>query len=104
MNEVVVDTGAMRSHASAVDGIAARLAEAADASATMAIPDMAFGLLCSFLVPPAMLVQTLAAGTVSGAASAMEGISSSITGAAEAYDAIDHFVQDSLSKITKAMR
>ncbi|GIG22544.1 hypothetical protein Cch01nite_32680 [Cellulomonas chitinilytica] len=103
MSELTVDTSAMRAHARAVEGIAARLSEAADASATAAMPDASFGLLCAFLLPPATLVQTLAAGSVQAAATAMEGIATTIGGSADAYDAIDGAVHDALSRITKAL-
>ncbi|GAA3809394.1 type VII secretion target [Cellulomonas soli] len=103
MNQLVVDTGAVRAHARTVDGIAGSLQEAVDASATVAIPDDSFGLLCSFLVPGALLVQSLGAELVQAGSTAMDGIVLALDASATTYDAIDSAVHTGLRMIEKVL-
>jgi hypothetical protein len=99
VSELTVDTDAMRSHASALDGIASGLAEAVDAAATTTMPDDSFGLLCAFLVPPAMLLQGAAAAGVTAGSTAVAGTRTGVRSSADAYDAIDRTVQDALKTL-----
>jgi hypothetical protein len=103
MSEVVVDTDAMRAHATALDGIARGLSEAVDAAATTAMPDASFGLLCSFLVLPMTTIQGAAAAGVIAAGAAVDGTRVAIRGSAEAYDVVDAGVQRVMKAIEGAM-
>ena len=103
-DELVVDTGAMRSHATKVSGIAGSFGEAADASATSAMPDMAFGLLCSFLLPPATLLQGMAVAAVSTSAGAMSVVGRSISASAEAYDRVDEATNEGLTTLLRVLQ
>jgi hypothetical protein len=103
VSELVVDTDAMRAHASALDGIAVGLSEAVDAADTTAMPDCSFGLLCSFLVPAVTAVQVIAAGGVHAASAALDGTRTGIRASADAYDAVDSGVRMLLKAIEEAM-
>ncbi|MBW0256230.1 type VII secretion target [Cellulomonas sp. PS-H5] len=103
MSELTVDTGAMRAHAGALDGIAAGLAEAVDAAATTAMPDDSFGLLCSFLVVPATAVQGAAAAGVVAGSTAVAGTRTGVRGSADAYDAIDDAVRSALKTLEELL-
>jgi hypothetical protein len=103
VSELTVDTDAMRSHATALSDVVQGLAEAADAAASTSLPDTSFGLLCSFLVPPALLVQGgAAAGVVAGSA-AVGGTQVAIRGSAAAYDGVDSAVQGAMKLIEEAL-
>lgn len=103
MSELTVDTGAMRAHAGALDGIAAGLAEAVDAAATTAMPDDSFGLLCSFLVLPATAIQGAAAGGVVAGSTAVGGTRTAVRASADAYDAIDDAVRAALRTLEELL-
>ncbi|WP_454051105.1 type VII secretion target [Cellulomonas sp. Marseille-Q8402] len=95
-DQLVVDTEAMRAHARALEPIAAGLAEARSAAASTALPDTSFGLLCSFLVPPALVLQGSAAAGVVAGSSAVSGTGAAVSASADAYDAIDEAVSTAL--------
>jgi hypothetical protein len=101
--DLVVDTDAMRAHASALDGIAAGLAEAVDAAATTAMPDTSFGLLCSFLVLPATAIQGSAAAGVVAGSTAVGGTRAGIGASADAYDVIDDAVRSALRTLEELL-
>ena len=64
MSEISVDAAALRAQATAVEGIAGNVDYARDAVGSMNLGGGAFGLMCSFLVAPAMAVTMIAAETM----------------------------------------
>jgi hypothetical protein len=92
MNGFDVDTDGLRSHASALRAIGADLEKGADAGKTTMIQDDAFGILCSFLVPPALMVQGACSGIIAASAVAVDGTAIAIRTVADGYDAIEDAV------------
>ncbi|WP_155855974.1 type VII secretion target [Cellulomonas sp. URHD0024] len=103
MPELVVNTDAVRAHARAVRTQADRLGDAVEASQIAATPDSAFGLLCSFLVPPAVALQGLAAGAVQGAATSLGSIATTVDTTSRAYDAVDGEVREAFHSVERLL-
>ncbi|MFF2053469.1 hypothetical protein ACFVU2_17845 [Leifsonia sp. NPDC058194] len=57
---IAMDADLLRYQATQVDAIASDVAEASSAARTLNLGGGAFGVLCSFLVPPAQLVSAAA--------------------------------------------
>lgn len=68
-DEIAVDPSALLTEAGRIDHVAGRVDEARNAVDAMNLGGGAFGLMCSFLVSPAMLVTSVAANTMAETAS-----------------------------------
>jgi hypothetical protein len=66
MTRIAIDADALRQHATAMRQVAADVQEAVEAARGIDLAGGAFGIMCSFLVPPAQLASTAA---ISGIAS-----------------------------------
>jgi hypothetical protein len=94
-----VDTDAMRHHARRLGQLKSDLDEAVDAGASSTISVGAFGLLCGFLEPPAMLMQSVCTTAIAGVSGVMDGAAFAITTAANGYDALDESLNGEVSKL-----
>jgi uncharacterized protein YukE len=63
-DEIAIDVPALRTQAGHIDQAAGSVDYALDAVRSMNLSGGAFGLMCSFLVSPAMLVTSIAASTM----------------------------------------
>ncbi|RLP80776.1 hypothetical protein D9V34_00750 [Mycetocola lacteus] len=57
-DKIALDMSMLRAHASRIDQVASDVGEAAAAARSMNVAGGAFGLMCSFLVPPALVAVT----------------------------------------------
>jgi len=103
MSELVVDTDAMRSHATALDGPVHGLNEAAQAAAAMALPDASFGILCSFMVPAVAAAEISAKTLVGAAAAAIDGERAAIRASAASYDYVEERITEALVAIAEVL-
>ncbi|ACQ81443.1 hypothetical protein Bcav_3199 [Beutenbergia cavernae DSM 12333] len=99
----VVDTDAMRTHATNVGALASSLDEATAAGLETAMSNEAFGLLCQFLVPITTPVQAAAVTAVGATASAMGGVRDVVAGSAQLYDATDEALGGRLSRFLEGL-
>jgi hypothetical protein len=65
-DRIAIDLDVVESHARRVEALGADVQEAIDAAASMNVAGGAFGVLCSFLVPPALVVTTAARSALLG--------------------------------------
>jgi hypothetical protein len=100
MNGFDVDTDGLRAHASELRVIGGDLGKAAQAGGITMLQDSAFGILCSFLVPPALAVQTACTAVIGAASGSVDSTAGLIRGVADGYDAIEDAVSTLMSGIT----
>jgi len=103
MTGYVVDTAVMRSHASKLKGIEGDVKNAADAGLTTALDAQAFGLVCSFLYPPAAAVQLTCVAGIEGLALGLAGTADAIRAIADGYDEVDDALSGTLTKLLAAI-
>jgi hypothetical protein len=90
MTKIDVRVAALDAHAAKLDAQGARTGEvAATALGAVALQPVAFGLLCSFLVPVVTTHQMASLAGITAVAAAMKGESLAIKAAAAGYDALD---------------
>lgn len=99
MTGYVVDTDTMRSHANRLTTIKGDVDEAASAGRTTSLNSEAFGLLCSFLYPPAALVQTTNVLAIQALAGSISATATAITAFANSYDTVDDALSGELTKL-----
>ena len=83
---IAVDTETVRQHAQRVAQIAADVRLAENAAGSMNVGGGAFGVMCGFLVPPAQLVSSIAAGAITAAATMLEKSEEQLRGLADDFD------------------
>lgn len=98
-----VDTTALRTHATDVDGLADDLAGALDAGLTTALDVEAFGLICSFLVPITTTVQLAGVAALGAATDSMEGIAVGLRETADGYDTVDRLTNGGLTRLIEKL-
>jgi hypothetical protein len=103
MTGYIVDTDNMRSHAAKLRTIKSDVDEAASAGRTTALDGESFGLLCSFLYPPAAAVQGASVLSIAAIAAALSGAASAITAVANGYDTMDDELSGELTKLLAAI-
>ena len=94
-----VDTDQLRAHAKQIHGLAQGLGEGVSAGVHTAMDVQAFGVLCAFLVPPAVALQAVGIAALSGGVAALGAIETSLRGVAAGYDAIDDAVGGRLTDL-----
>lgn len=94
-----VDTDAMRHHARRLGQLKSDVDEAVSAGASSTLGVGAFGLLCGFLEPPAILMQGVCTTALSGVAEVLGGASVAITTAADGYDALDDALNGEVTRL-----
>ena len=103
MTGYVVDTDAMRAHADKLRTIKGDVSQAASAGRTTALDGESFGLLCSFLYPPAAAVQGASVLSIAAIAEVLSGAASAITAVANGYDTVDDELSGELTKLLAAI-
>ncbi|TDE93874.1 hypothetical protein EXU48_10365 [Occultella glacieicola] len=102
--DLEVDTDAVRAHANDVAGIAARIGEARSAAGTATqMSAHAFGILCSFLTPPANAVQAIGQAGIAGSQGVVGGLGTTLTAIANNYDTVDQYTAGRLTKFIESL-
>lgn len=96
-----VDTDDLRSHASDLHTISTDIANAAQAGGITMMQDGAFGILCSFLIPPAIAVQSACTAVIAAAAGSVDATAGVVRSVADGYDAIEDAVGTLMSGINE---
>lgn len=82
-----VSTSSLRSGASEAESIAAAMGDAVAAAAQgQSMSQTAFGVLCSFLVPPALIAQSAVSGALSVVTDGIGVTASAVRSSADDYD------------------
>ena len=81
MSDIAIDTDTLRQHASGVERLAADAVEALSAVQSINLSGGAFGVLCSFCVPPVGIVSAAVGAAISGVAANLVGFSAGLTDA-----------------------
>lgn len=86
---IAVDFDLVRQHATRVEQVAGQLGTARDAAASMNMGGGAFGLMCSFLVPPATAISSAATSTVAAAEAMVERSAREVRGMAVDFESLE---------------
>ena len=100
---IAVDTETVRQHAQRVAQIAADVRLAENAAGSMNVGGGAFGVMCAFLVPPAQLVSSIAAGAITAAATMLEKSEEQLRGLADDFDEGEQRQLDSIRGLLSAV-
>lgn len=99
-----VDTDAMRAHAAALEVVTRELQQARDAVTTVSAPSTAFGIICTpLLAPPVMAVEAIGITAVTAAAKAVGLTAEGIRAMADAYDAVETAVLETVRGIDRVL-
>lgn len=104
MNQFVVDTEALRSHAAEVAQVANGLQAAFQAVSHTSMSGNAFGTICSFFLAPATVLQSSGVASMTSATKALNGAAAAMSAAAQTYDAVDDATSGRLSQLLKELR
>ncbi len=98
-DDIAIEASALRSQARHVDQIAGSVDYARDAVGQMNLGGGAFGLMCSFLVGPAMAVTALAAQTMAETASMLRREAEALRDTADDFDRYEEQVGSDLRSL-----
>lgn len=100
---VKVEPAVLRAHAAKVADISDGVASAKSASAATDLGGGAFGILCSFMVPPLSAVKTVADLAIDAAAGAVEKTVGDLKAVADSYEGADAVNSQTINQITTLM-
>jgi hypothetical protein len=86
---IAVDFDGLRQHAARVEQIAGDVEQAVAAARSLNLAGGAFGVMCGFLVPPAMVATEVATGMIQQAAGLLERAGAELRGTAEDGEATE---------------
>jgi hypothetical protein len=89
---ISVDFDVVAQHANRVERVAADIGVAQDAIGSVNLGGGAFGLMCSFMVPPVQMVSALASGAVGAAHGMVERSAREIRAAGKDLEAFEEYV------------
>lgn len=89
MSELRIDSDDLRAHSNRVLDIASGVRSAAHASDATPLGGGAFGLMCSFMVPPLSMVKSVSDQAIQSSASAVERVGDAIGNVADQFDECD---------------
>jgi hypothetical protein len=95
-----IDSGAIRSHASTVTSVASSVREASSAGSTT-VDASAFGLMCSFLAPPACLVSLGVSAAISHLADAVDELAQDPRTMASGYETNEQVTSSGYARAKK---
>ena len=87
---IALDFDVARQHAARVARVGSDVRLAQDAAGSLNLGGGAFGLMCSFLVPPAQLVSQVAVGTISSVSALLGRAESELLGVVSDFEAMEH--------------
>jgi len=96
VRHVAWDFDVLREHARRVEQLGDDVAEAASAVRSLGLGDGAFGLLCSFLVTPAVMITSAAAGMIADSEALLQRTGSQLRGLARDGEEFELGVVDAL--------
>ncbi len=86
---IALDFELGRQHAARVGRVAADVQLAQDAASSLNLAGGAFGVMCSFLVPPAVLVSQVAVGTISSVSAMLGRAETEFLGLVSDFEAME---------------
>ena len=99
MRHVAWDFDVLREHAHRVEQLGDDVGEAASAVRSQGMGDGAFGLLCSFLVAPAVMITSVAAGMIGDSEALLQRTSMQLRGLAHDGEEFELGVVDALKAL-----
>ncbi|MGN8026733.1 hypothetical protein [Microbacterium sp. 22242] len=87
--QIALDFELGRRHAARVGRVASDVRMAQDAASSLNLAGGAFGVMCSFLVPPAVLVSQVAVGTISSVSAMLGRAETEFLGVVSDFEAME---------------
>ena len=88
-DRIALDFDVARQHAARVARVVSDVRMAQDAAGSLNLAGGAFGVMCSFLVPPAQLVSQVAVGTISSVSGLLSRAESEFLGMVSDFEAME---------------
>lgn len=98
-DRIEIDTGLLRQQARDVDEAGRRVDQARQAIASMNLTGGAFGMMCAFLVPPAVTMTFAASSMLSDASAMLSREASALRGTADDFDDLEDDIATSLERL-----
>lgn len=89
-DQIALDFDTARQHATRVARVASDVRLAQDAAGSLNLAGGAFGVMCSFLVPPAVAVSQVAVGTISSVSALLGRAETEFLGMVSDFEAMEH--------------
>ncbi len=99
MGDIVIDTDTLRQHASGVERLAADAVEALSAVQSVNLSGGAFGVLCSFFVPPVGIVSAAVGAAIDAGEGAIERTGREIRAVADDFQTYEDSVVDTVRSL-----
>lgn len=98
-DRIEIDSGLLRDQARAVTAAASGVDEARQAASSMNLTGGAFGVMCAFLVPPAMLLTDAASSMLTQASEMLVREAGALRGAADDFDDLERGISNELRRL-----
>lgn len=102
-DRITLDFAALRAHSSTMRGFSAQVQEAVSAVQSIDLGGGAFGIMCSFLVPPASLVSNATAQAISAEKGMLDRTADEVTAWAGDAQQLEQQLSEQIQTITKAL-
>lgn len=99
-DRITIDADVISTHVSHLRTVHDGVALAQDAAGSVDLGGGAFGIMCSFMVAPAQIVQSMAQGAIGSAADMVDRSITEIQGVASDFAALEHALKTELDKST----
>lgn len=96
---IAIDTELLRQHAGRVEQVGRDVGVARDAAGSLDLGGGAFGLMCAFLVPPAVAVSSVAQAAIASAQRMVERSATELRGVAADFTAQEDRVEETLRSV-----
>lgn len=98
-DKIEVDPDLLRSHAGKVERVGEGVKLAQDAANSTNIGGGAFGIMCAFMVPPALVAATAARGTIGSAAGMVDRSAHQLRGLARDFEQNEEAASERLANL-----
>jgi hypothetical protein len=103
MTRIAIDAEALRQHATAMRQVAADVQEAVEAARGIDLAGGAFGIMCSFLVPPAQAASTAAISGITSSKGMLDRTADEVVDVADETDAAEADRVRTFQSVQKAL-
>ncbi|WP_061962973.1 hypothetical protein [Demequina aurantiaca] len=102
-DKIAIDADVMAHHIGKVNQVATSVGLATSAARSMNLGGGAFGLMCSFLVAPAVAVTSVAVSSIESVEEAIERSAKELKGAVADFDRYESDVEDHVASIGRRL-
>lgn len=102
--QIEVDPQALRDQAREVESLAGAVDQASEAAASMNLAGGAFGVMCAFLVPPAISITGIARGALRDASELLRREADALRDLADDFEAYEQWISGEMTGLEGEVR